>query len=77
MAEIKIDNNKCCECYLCEVACSLQYTKDTVNPKRSRIVVFFRRPDVNTIDCDHCGDDPQCIKACISDALALHPASAR
>lgn len=77
MAKIKIDNNICYECFLCEIACSLQYGKDTVNPKKSRIAVLFRRPEVNIIDCDLCGDDPQCIKACLSDALALHPASAR
>jgi len=31
-------------------------------------VALFRKPDVDTINCDHCGDDPQCIKACLSDA---------
>ena len=71
MARIKIDHNKCCECCLCEIVCSLQYNENTVNPKKSRIAVFFRKPDIDIIGCDHCGDEPQCIKACLSEALAL------
>jgi Fe-S-cluster-containing hydrogenase component 2 len=71
VAEIKIDNDKCCECGLCEIICSLQYSENTVNPKKSRIVVFFRNPDVDIISCNHCGADPQCVKACLSEALAL------
>ena len=70
MPRIKIDRDKCCECYLCETTCSLQYSKNIVNPKRSRIVVFFNKPDADIINCDHCEDDPLCIKACLSDALA-------
>jgi Fe-S-cluster-containing hydrogenase component 2 len=69
MAKIKIDRNKCCECYLCEMICSLQFSENTVNPKRSRIVGLIRRHSVSEINCDHCGDEPQCIKACLSDAL--------
>jgi Fe-S-cluster-containing hydrogenase component 2 len=70
VAGIKIDRDKCCECYLCETTCSLQYSKNTVNPKRSRVIAFFNKPDVDVISCDHCGEEPQCVKACLSDALA-------
>lgn len=69
MAGIKIDRDKCCECYLCETTCSLQYSRSTVNPKRSRIAAFFNKPDVDVISCDHCGEEPQCVGACLSDAL--------
>jgi Fe-S-cluster-containing hydrogenase component 2 len=70
MAKIKIDHNKCCECYLCETICSLQFSENTVNPKRSRVVGLVRKLDVSEINCEHCGNEPQCIKACLSDALA-------
>lgn len=69
MAEIKIDREKCCECYLCEMACSLQYSENTVNPKKSRIIALVDKSDVDVISCDHCKGEPQCVKACLSDAL--------
>ena len=73
MARIKIDRTKCCECWLCETACSLQYSKSTVNPKRSRVRAFFKKPGVDIITCDHCEElpSPQCIKICLSNALTL------
>ena len=71
MAWIRIDRQKCCECFLCEVICSLQYNPNAVNPKRSRIGAFFSKSDLEVINCDRCGDDPQCLKACLSDALHL------
>ena len=76
MPKIKINHNKCCECYLCATICSLQFSENTVNPKRSRVVEkgLIGRPDVSEINCYHCGDDPQslpCIKACFSHALAI------
>jgi Fe-S-cluster-containing hydrogenase component 2 len=69
VAGIKIDRDKCCECYLCEAICSLQYSKNTVNPKKSRIAAIFNKPDVDVISCDHCEEEPQCVRACLSDAL--------
>jgi len=69
VAEIKIDRDKCCECYLCEMTCSLQYSENTVNPKKSRIIAFFNKSDVDVISCDHCKEEPQCIIACLSGAL--------
>lgn len=72
MAKIRIDRNTCCECYLCATTCSLQYnSKNTVNPKRSRIAVFFNKPNTAVINCDHCAAKPQCIDACLSSALTL------
>ena len=71
MAKIKMDRDTCCECYLCATACSLQYNKSTVNPKRSRIAVFFNKANTGVINCDHCEEEPQCIDACLSGALTL------
>ena len=72
MAKIKMDRDTCCECYLCATACSLQYnSKNMVNPKRSRIAVFFNKPSTVVINCDHCEEEPQCIDACLSGALTL------
>lgn len=71
MAKIKIDRNKCCECYLCETICSLRFSENTVNPKRSRIAVFFNKANTGVINCDHCEVKPQCIDACLSGALTL------
>ena len=69
---IKIDHDKCCECYLCATTCSLQYNnKNTVNPKKSRIAVFFNKPDTVVLKCDHCKENPPCIGACLSGALVL------
>ena len=70
MAGIKIDRDKCCECYLCETICSLQYSKNTVNPKKSRIAALFNKPGVDVISCNHCEEEPRCVRACLSDALA-------
>jgi len=71
VATIKIDRDKCCECYLCETTCSLQYSRNTVNPKKSRLASLFNKPDVDVINCDHCEEEPQCIDACLSGALTL------
>jgi len=43
VAQIRIDRQKCCECFLCEMICSLQYNPNAVNPKRSRIGAFFSK----------------------------------
>ena len=41
MKKLKINFAQCCGCRRCEVACSLHHLGSTVNPKKSRIRIFF------------------------------------
>lgn len=76
--KIRAREEVCIGCRLCEIYCIVQHSKSKDILKAfkeefpralSRIVVEENKPITFALQCRHC-DDPPCVKACITGAMA-------
>lgn len=64
---IKVDLNKCVECYLCQLLCSLAY-QGVCNPERSRVYISRREIGFSDECINECS---LCIQHCLTDAMSV------
>jgi len=72
MSRISVMPERCSGCRICELVCTEQHFHVN-NPKKAaiRVVALYPNPVIRTpIVCRQC-DDPECAKACPSDAIKV------
>ncbi|MBA1333613.1 MAG: hypothetical protein HPY66_0006 [Firmicutes bacterium] len=71
--KINVNHDLCTGCRMCEQVCSMNYTKDEINPQKSNIrvetdaLIGYDRPVV----CSQC-EGKFCMKACPFEAIKIN-----